>query len=283
MAAAAINSSIFSRFSSLPPELRNQIWHDALPDNDGSVLYPYRKGCWCLRCLSGSDAGYDPYVPANLWLVFCHDLLDHVQVDVPLVFVNREARGIALAWVHEQGIQMRFCEDRECHIFVRSFDPIRDVLYVAVHQFNNFCIEPYDRMFEPDLLNQMFTSDSGLTRIGIPEALLQVESNPLAGLFEWFDHITTLFILVDTQPDFEDNDTKVQRRWEFESRRTRAIFWNRNQSRFDWGEGEYVGDEGLYRRIEELGKEVGKEFLQDPVLQSRVRSFEIRPIFAIRR
>jgi hypothetical protein len=38
----------------------------------------------------------DPNARDNLILEFRHDLLDQVQVEAPLVFVNREARGIAL-------------------------------------------------------------------------------------------------------------------------------------------------------------------------------------------
>lgn len=46
------------RISSLfkpPTELRNQIWHHALPGKDGPVLHPCRRGCWAPRRLSELD------------------------------------------------------------------------------------------------------------------------------------------------------------------------------------------------------------------------------------
>lgn len=129
MAVVATNSSIFPLFSSLPPELRNQIWRDAVPDKVGPALYFYRNGYWCPRRLSKSDKGYDPEKDENnLNFEYRHDLLDDAQFEVPLVFVNLEARGIALAWVREQGIEIRFCENRQHPIFVRPCDPMRDAL-----------------------------------------------------------------------------------------------------------------------------------------------------------
>lgn len=108
MAVVATNSSTFPLFSSLPPELRNQIWCVAMPDKVGPAFYFYRKGCWCPRSLSKSDEEYGPEYDENiLFFEFRYDLLDDAQFEVPLVFVNREARGIALAWVREQGIELR--------------------------------------------------------------------------------------------------------------------------------------------------------------------------------
>ena len=79
IATAATNSSTSPRLSSLPAELRNRIWRDALPDKDGPALYFYRKRCWCPRRLLKSDEGYDDSdEQSNLHLEFRHDLVDHV-------------------------------------------------------------------------------------------------------------------------------------------------------------------------------------------------------------
>ena len=133
MAAAATNSSTFPLFSSLALELRNQIWRDALPNKVGPALYFYRKGCWCPRHLLQSDEEYDPKNhELNLNFEFRHDLLNVVQFKVPLFFVNREASNIALAWVREHGIEIRARENRQSPVFVCPFNPIRDVLYIAL-------------------------------------------------------------------------------------------------------------------------------------------------------
>lgn len=73
------------------------------------------------------------------------------QFEVPLLFVNREARGIALAWVREQGIEIRPREHRQYPIFVRPFDPMRDVLYVALDKWDDLLREPNDWKFQLDL------------------------------------------------------------------------------------------------------------------------------------
>lgn len=278
--AAAANSSTFPHFPSLPPELRNQIWRDALPDKDGPALFFYRTGCWCPRRLSASDEGYDADAEPNLNLEFRHGLLDHVHVEVPLVFVNREARGIALEWVCEQGIEMRFREDRQCHVFARPFDLMQDALYVALDKWDEFCREPYERLFQPDLLEQAVSSGLSPTRIAVPEALLRSEAATLPEMFHWYLHVEVLFIVMDAQPDLrlEEDDMKVQRRWEVDSTQGRAFFWNDEHGAFDLGDGEYIGDEGLYRRIEEASRGLG-----EGLVENHMHSFEIRPIFAVRR
>lgn len=177
MAAAATNSSTFSLFSSLALELRDQIWRDALPDKVGPALYFYRKGGWCPRHLSQSDEEYDPQDHEfNLIFEFRHDFLDVVQVEVPLFFVNREARNIALAWVREHGIEIRAREDRQSPVFVCPFNPTRDVLYIALDKWDEFFREPDDRCFQPDILGQLINSRAAdVTRIAVPEALLRSE------------------------------------------------------------------------------------------------------------
>ncbi|KND89057.1 hypothetical protein TOPH_06261 [Tolypocladium ophioglossoides CBS 100239] len=274
----AASSSTFPLFSSLPPELRNRIWQDALPDKDGPALYPYKRGCWSPRHLLESDEGYDPNDKDNVDLEFRHDLLDYVQVKVPLVFVSREARGIALAWVREQGIEMRFREEAQCHIFARPFDPVRDALYIAPDKLNDFCLELYDRMSEPDISELIVSIGPDLTRFAMPEALLWSERNMMPQIFEFFSRLAKLFIIVDAQPDFEDNDIKVQRRWELESTQGRAFVWNHENGGFDLGDGEDINDEVLYKKIEEASKGLG-----EILVGNLTRTFEIRPVVAVRR
>ncbi|KAF2689014.1 hypothetical protein K458DRAFT_291837, partial [Lentithecium fluviatile CBS 122367] len=81
---------------SLPTELRNQIRHDALSNEMEPAFAFYKTGCCQPR-------GADP----DLYVVFRHDLLDAPQIDMPLAFVNHEARGIALAWIREKGLVFR--------------------------------------------------------------------------------------------------------------------------------------------------------------------------------
>lgn len=282
MAPAATHSSTFPLFSSLPRELRDQIWRDALPDKVGPALYFYRKGCWCPRRLSTSDEeGFDHENDENnLNFEFRHDLLDDIQFEIPLVFVNREARGNALAWVREQGIEIRPREDRQYPVFVRPFDPMRDALYIALDKWDDFLCEPDDRQSQPDLFERLVDIKSDLTCIAVPDALLRSEVATLPEIFRYFFHVKVLFIIVDAQPDLQsaDNDVKVQRRWEIESTQGGAFFWNDDRGGFDSGDSECIGDEALYRLIEEA-----KEGLGEELAKNYIRSFEIRPVFAVRR
>jgi hypothetical protein len=89
--------SAFPLFPALPPELRNQIWCEALPDDVKPALFFPKNGLWGLRHLTEADWDYNPdWDEANWNFDWNHKLLDKVQYEVPLVFVNREARSIAL-------------------------------------------------------------------------------------------------------------------------------------------------------------------------------------------
>ena len=116
----------------LSPELRDQIWHNTLPDIRRPALYFYKKGYWRTRPLLPSEEGYDhEHNDWNLNLDFRHDLLDDFQFELPLLFVNPEARHIGVAWIFRHGIEIRTREDRPSPIFVSPFDLIQDVLYIG--------------------------------------------------------------------------------------------------------------------------------------------------------
>lgn len=207
-------------------------------------------------------------------------MLDDAQFEIPLVFVNREARDLALAWVREQGIEIHPCDSRQCPVFVRPFDPMRDALYLALDKWDDFLCEPDDRQFQPNLFEKLVDIKPDLTCIAMPEALLRNEVTTISEMFRYFFHVEVLLIIVDAQPDLQsaDNVMKVQRRWEFESTQGGAFFWNDDRSRFEFGDSEYINDEALYKLIAEANKRLG----EGPV-KNHIRSFEIRPVFAIRR
>lgn len=279
MAATMMTSlSVFPLFLSLPPELRNQIWHDALPEKDEPALFPYRKGCWCPRCISGSGNGYNPEYPADIYLEFRHDLLEPVQVEVPLVFVNREARTIALAWVHNQGIEMRFREDKQCHVFVRPFDPAQDTLYITPDEVDDYYTETLIQPYEPGPNDRfMNTPCPSPTRIAVPEAQIQRDPVVLFEMIDWFYNLRELFIIVGRRPDLEE-DMKMQRQWKLKSTHGRAYFWNRNHGGFDWSDSEDISDKALCRWMKKASKE-----LSVMATKNSVPGFGIRPVLAVRR
>ena len=281
MVAAATDPPTFPLFTSLPRELRDQIWRDALPDKVGPALSYYRKGYWYPRHLSESDEGHDPDNDENnLNFEFRHDLLDDIRFEIALVNVNREARHLALAWIREQGIEMRPREDPPSPVFVRPFDPTRDALYVPLDQWNKFLYEPDDRIFQLDLFGHLVDIKSDLTRVAVPAALLRSETAILPEMFRYLCNLKALLIVVDPQPNPwpADDDVMLQYRWDFENVWGGAFFWNDHRGGFDAENSGYLGDQAVYGRIEEASRELGKVLVND-----HIRSFEVRPVFAIRR
>ncbi|KAI9777874.1 MAG: hypothetical protein M1835_005119 [Candelina submexicana] len=280
MTAATVDHALFPQFSTLAPELRNQIWADALPDEVGPALYFYRKGCWCFRRLARSDVGYDyDNDENNLNFEFRYDLLDDVQFEVPLLLVNREARGIALSWVRAQGTKIRLCRDREYPVFKRPFNTTLDALYIPPDKWDEFLREPDDQLFHPDILDQLVTTVTHITRIAVPEALLRNEGTILSEMFQNYFNVKELFVVVDAQPDLQsvDNVLKLQPPWEFESTQGGAFIWNNDRGGFDPEDNNDNGHEALYRLIEEVNKGIG-----EGLINHHIRSFKIQPAYAVR-
>jgi hypothetical protein len=139
MATAATHPSTFPLFSILAGELRNQIWRHALPKDIGPVLYFFKHGCWGARRRTADEYRYDAENDDNnLVCEWRDDLLDDSQFKMPMVLVNRKARGIALDWMEEQGIKTRLGEKGQQRLLVRSFDKTRDVLYVGLDKWIGF-------------------------------------------------------------------------------------------------------------------------------------------------
>ncbi|KAJ3541799.1 hypothetical protein NM208_g2437 [Fusarium decemcellulare] len=259
-------NSEFLPFSSLAPELRNQIWREAVPDLTGLGLCPYRNGLWLPKFLEPSD---EEYLPGhdNIDLDIRHDLLS-VQIEVSLYSVNHEARGVALAWIREQNIEIRLRNHRP--IFLRKFDISRDVLFIALDKMIDIELDPVNRMEQPDLEGRSVTTHPNIRHFAIPEAAFRSDDS-LRHLMDWYCGLNVLFVLVGAQPDFEGQ-------WELDTRRGKSFIWDHERGGFKWGPGECLGDEGLYKRIEEDQKGLDEEIRRLPM-----QSFEIRPIYAVRR
>jgi hypothetical protein len=272
----------FPHFPSLPAELRILIWHGALPEKDNPALIFFKKGCWRRRRLSETEQGYDPTDPSHPHFYFDPELLDHVEVNVPLFFVNSEARRIALAWCREQRISLRSSRNQQSLIFSRPFNSKHDVLYVPLDQWDGFLCEPYDQMFTPEWTGQSVSTYAlELGVIALPEA--QVYSNPavLHEMFEWPYRPAVLYVILDSPPDLrlEYAGANVQRRWEVRTCQGGSLFytWKDGRGSFEEGASERSGHEVLYERIKEVSKGLG-----EGITLHNVRSFEVRPVCAVR-
>jgi hypothetical protein len=215
-------SPIFPRFADLPGELRNQIWHAALPPNIGPALYLYRTGCISIR----EDPDYYYPLPiVALSIEFRGDGLGKAELTVPLWFVSREARSMVLPWLQaQQGVRIRHRDDdnrsstsrpspvldpeldhRPClqPIFVKAFDPERDTVYVPDDQWETFLSEPLNRLFKPGTDDRYYVMRL-LPRVAVPVSLLKrCGGNLIQDWLEWQDNLREMLVVLGEMPDWE--------------------------------------------------------------------------------
>ncbi|KAF3059313.1 hypothetical protein GL218_04626 [Daldinia childiae] len=122
----------FFLFSQLPTELRRLIWREALPKYTGPSLFFFKRECWWL-----DPESMVPETGDLEMRFFPGRLDDDVQLDVHIFNANHEARGVALDWFREQGINIKINENGQ-KIFSRSFNPQRDVLYITPERWDDF-------------------------------------------------------------------------------------------------------------------------------------------------
>lgn len=286
--------STFPLFSRFPPELRLKIWHESLPDLDGITLHSYKKGCWGLRSLPKSEV--DLILDQMLVMEedtidydFRHEMLDPVQVELPMAFVNREARSVALSWMRKRGVEMRFDKGRNCHVFEERFDPRRDALFITQNQWDDFCLEPFDRLAQPDLASHTVKSDADLTRIAIPHPTVGTDCSSLAEVFHWFPHLEVLYVVLDLRIDpkiemlLRKGDRKQAKarmqnqQWVVDDAEENTLVWNGANRRFQWQGGAGLGNTALYRRMEEVAREI-----RGRLVARQTGSFEIQPVYAVK-
>ncbi|EHK99313.1 hypothetical protein M7I_4830 [Glarea lozoyensis 74030] len=192
----------FHLFSLLPPELRTQIWLSAF-STPPPTFYFYKPGAWKLTpCSCSLDS-------SALDFVFDHKVYDAVQLDIPLFFVNREARAIARAWMRENDVEeVEDGEREERVVFRKEFNPVKDVLFMPYDQWEKFACEGVNRGFANDALGRYLHSGE-----------------------QWYQHLQVLYLIIDPPSDLRpvNDGMKIQPRWnlkdseEFETRPVFAV------------------------------------------------------------
>jgi hypothetical protein len=158
MSTSPPNSQSFHPFPLLAAELRNQIWHLALPDTTLPALVPWKPGCWILR-------GEEP----DLEFRFAHELLS-VPISIPMAFVNREARSIARAYVREIGLRTQLRDGDQYPMFTRPFDRQKDAVYMQPAQLIPILDDANERLERPDMVGRHVAIWSEIRRIAMPYA-----------------------------------------------------------------------------------------------------------------
>lgn len=289
--ASSTQHRAFHLFPCLPAELRLQIWQETLPELDGVTLHGYKKGCWDLRdpLPSESDAESGALASADKILVFRHEMLDDVHIDMPIVFVNREARSTALSWARAQGVKMDFNAERGCHVFVLPYNPRQDALFINSHKLDEFCTEPADRLAGLQLRGQSAYSNPEITQVALPHTALTSEMAVFYDLIHWFPRLQVVYIIVDieigpTPPKFSTAEERARQkermkhlRWKASQTQGHSYVWDNKDRKFVRNIGTPIGFRSMYREIEDyLAVGIAKAFAKRDV-----ERFEIRPVLML--
>lgn len=187
----------FTKFPQLITELRLIIWQLALPEPLSKPLYPYRKGCWILE-----DLGLEPDPNGeDLSLEFKTSLLEPLRIEIPLYFVNREARGVTIKYVQKHNLTMPRDSAQSHFGFLRHFDHRTDTMFLPLRDVDTFFQEQVDRAHAPDLQDRYVSySFPILPRLAIPSTGFEALKGELDYFFAACGPICTLYV-VDVTSD----------------------------------------------------------------------------------
>ncbi|KAJ5824560.1 hypothetical protein N7447_006900 [Penicillium robsamsonii] len=253
-----------------------QIWRDALPEIDTPALSPYQAGCWRPVPVPESEQVH-VFHQTSVEMELHHELLDPIRVKTPLTSVNHEARGVAIEWALKQGMEVRFHEGRQCLIFLRTFDPTREVIW-----------------FGQDSLEASAKECWGVHAGAVANGPRQILTAPIdPGCFAISEHVlmddpslSFVAIIAGEHPNFDIHGdcTKFQPRWEIDdSQKEKALAWNRHKKKFEVksvNSGRDILHTLSYQRVLEARQMVSK--LPSPSAGARTTTFEIRPVYSVR-
>ncbi|KAJ5400247.1 hypothetical protein N7465_010736 [Penicillium sp. CMV-2018d] len=281
LAVSAAGTQTFHPFPRLPPELRLQIWRDALPEKDSPAFTPYKSVGWT-PILASENAGANHPQQVVEW-EFHHELLDQIRVKIPVADVNYEARDVAIEWARKQGIEVVFHDYRKCFVFLRPFDPMRDVIWVSEDALELFTNECWG-LHSPDSSPWNVSIPLKIGQFALPESLV-MDRQYLHSLYNAicsFSGDVVMYIIAGENPDstamFVDH-TKVQPRWELcDAREGEAFIWDRNDKIFHAKGGLRNLQFDSYLRVLEVS-----EVIAQIIIESMPNiDFEIRAVRAIR-
>lgn len=231
----------FHLFPQLPPELRIQIWRDALPSKIGPALYPYTSSSWRRDPATGD----------------VQLKLGDARFDVPLASVNLEARGVALAWAAKQNIKVRAVEGKHsCPVLARPFHPELDAIYVSEANWDHFVNEVRDRggldTVADGFPNGPSSSTSTPYRLAVPEVVLFPGpgdfENKLHEILELWSNLQVLYLVTGPRSDDPSVsatsavDESVAWRWDIGDARGCKLAWYGDDS------GNFFGGSWSFRK-----------------------------------
>lgn len=197
-----------------------------------------------------------------------------VNVELPIAYVNQEARSIALAWAQKHGFKPQRRKDQYLG-FVRPFDVDRDALYLGPHQLEECFYEVFNALMAPEMENIPVSCGCAVKTLAISEKVAR-DPETLSWLREVVDmcmmNVKELLVIVgSSDSDFEE--AIRQRRFGFTSAPMDELSWNKETRRFKFEAEEFddlYGDRTLSRFVENSHGDLDFE-----------HGFKIRPILAV--
>ncbi|CAH0021933.1 unnamed protein product [Clonostachys rhizophaga] len=243
----------FHLFPNLPPELRHQIWLNALPTLKPSIHF-YHRGCWRHQPLDPSDEDYgldDEGPPVSFRL----ELVKKTWLEVPMVYVNHESRQATLKWAEQHGLPLCSLPDTERLVFLRSFNTNIDALGVPYEEWENLILELTDLLSEPDLINQIVTPISAIKSFILSERMLKSCVSELGDLFDVYGG-ATIYIIDGEMPELDaaSSATGLLQSWEYEPSGGKGWRWDPEQRRFAVQENTQIRSPTLYALMEEAAR-----------------------------
>ncbi|KAJ6783508.1 hypothetical protein PWT90_02039 [Aphanocladium album] len=180
----------FHKFSSLPSELREEIWLAAIPELDDPAVVVYRAAC----CNVSRKVYWDELPEHLLQFDYYFDLFTKVRSLDGLLAASKESRSAALRWVsaHESMKRWR-------HSIVRPFDPERDILYIPLTCVICFGTQLVDLLFQPGNYEQRIGSTrTHIRRLAIPQAVFQNgDYDILTDISNFMEDLEVLYVVAN--------------------------------------------------------------------------------------
>ncbi|KAH8694745.1 hypothetical protein BGZ61DRAFT_532784 [Ilyonectria robusta] len=204
----------FPEFGRLPPEIRRIIWTFTLRDGPTLCLFGWR---WYVQFI---DLYNEVEESEGV------DRRPYVEVPMPAaLFVCREAREAAHAWMAARNVTMRFRDETQGHILVREWDPEQDPVYVPRNKWEDFSNleEEWDKEWE----NGSAELGAAIRHLAVPAFTGYFSIPTLSSLLDWMPNLRSLYIVWGELPDMRKSkgaqpegmlfDVEVQPRWEMEN------------------------------------------------------------------
>lgn len=216
-----IMSNHFHCFSSLPTELRAQIWIDAISTLDDPAVFIYHPD----SCTMTRKVYWDELPEHLLQFDYYYELSSPTLLLDGLLAASKESRTHALQWLERQDTMERWkCRDSG-HRVLRSFDPGLDTLYIPLSSLTGFGTQLVDLLFQPENYEQRIGPQrTHLRRIAIPRRAFETgDYEILTAVAEYIQDLEVLYVVANyddiDKPDDGVGDQFPRTRWELQAHR----------------------------------------------------------------